>query len=336
MWRGLFGLLAAYLFAAPVAAWDAVACVQAQLNALGHDAGAVDGRVGPATRRALADYEAANGTITTRPFDRFSAIVHCRQIGLRHPEARALWPATEATPFILRADADVDSTYVAGVKFGIQGGLAQMRGRYGVGLAAPFLVLIGRNEQEVMGLVEKDLPWDGSKSWMRDELTRICGEEYPRGVSLPGLIMICNAPVGTIRRSYYYEDGQALARHEVFHEAQNQLAGELPDFTEAKWLRYFGPKWLIEGSAMVFERGPLPVERAAGKYLPKLESHADGTKAGTLLYTLGHAAASVLAKRGTGLGGVLDYYERIGKGAAWRDAFTESFGVTVSDFYAGK
>lgn len=327
-------VLAAAVLSAPVQAWDAVACVQAQLNALGYDAGVPDGRPGPASRAALARYEAASGSVTALPFDRHSAIVHCRRIGLRQPQARALWPSASG-PFTVHADASVAGAFRAGVTTGLDKALADLDRTMGISLAAPFVVYVGQDAAQILRLAKATLPAQITEARLARALRSHCGQRFPRGVSMPGVIAICGAPAEGSVRGPLARMAQTLVRHEMFHEVQYQLAGDRPPLDDAAWLRAYGPKWLIEGSAMVFEAGPLKVGGAVGAPLAGLERHDDGVEAGLVLYALGQAAASALMERGGGPAALAEFYDLLGRGLAWPAAFERAFGITPADYYAG-
>lgn len=325
-------------------AWQAAECVQTQLNALGYDAGSVDGSIGPATRAALERYERIAGPLTALRLDRHTAIVHCRQLGLRHRTARLAWPSAE-TPFTILSGEDVSPAFQTGITQGIRLALVQLDKEFGITLAAPFTVYLGRDRASILRLAKASPPSPSPIDRLRFNLDGNCQGEGVDGFSIPGAIVICGAPGPGPLDVSMSTFALRIARHELFHELQFQFTGDRPRLGEAAWLAAYGPKWLTEGSADLFAYGLLRADQlgiegtareARGKRLKTLEEHGAGVKAGQVVYTMGQAGASDLARRSGGQKAIFAFYAALGSGASWPDAFQTAFGLTPEAFYAGR
>jgi len=94
---------------------DPVRCVQAQLNAAGHNAGYADGQIGPRTLNALAALRDATGLHRAPALTAESAALWCRLIGLDDPAQRDFWPARDR-PVDLSVAWDVDAATAAHIR----------------------------------------------------------------------------------------------------------------------------------------------------------------------------------------------------------------------------
>jgi hypothetical protein len=143
---------------------------------------------------------------------------------------------------------------------------------------------------------------------------------------------------------------QKIIAHELFHVLQYQAdrlihAGETP-FDQ---IRPTGPVWLDEGAPeMIGFR--VMADRLLGNYAVALGNQIVVTKQiGTPLnqlerlsqtsissvYSLFALSVDHLVKAtAAGVPALATYYQALGAGAAWPDAFKEAFGMNVADYYA--
>jgi hypothetical protein len=165
--------------------------------------------------------------------------------------------------------------------------------------------------------------------------------------------------VGALRKSWFgplwfATFGQSrlnatkIAVHEAFHVFQNELAG--PTFSGSDDdIPRAGPRWLAEGSAelvgylAIADAGLTTMSgiradwagRAASSPVPlsRLAILRGQFEAGANAWGIMPLAVERLVGEG-GLGKVLAYFETIGRGVAWQDAFATTFGKSVDAFYA--
>lgn len=134
-----------------------------------------------------------------------------------------------------------------------------------------------------------------------------------------------------------------VAAHEHVHNVQAQL-GCLRSRDDHQWL------WLFEGMAvhLAFQsmvtagRWPDTAVHAqlrdwglADADLEPLPAYErDGAGVGDPAYALFHLATRYLDGQAARPSALMDFCRSVGRGRPWRDAFTETFGVSVDDFYA--
>jgi hypothetical protein len=148
-------------------------------------------------------------------------------------------------------------------------------------------------------------------------------------------------------------DHAKVLTHELYHVAQNELAGTAGVIGQAREdeIPRGGPRWLIEGAAeyagyaaaskagMFNWTTVRSEEQIETKTAPDpLQQFATQTGVTTAarpgaIYPIGFTAVDLLVKK-DGLGSLAAFWRAIGAGAAWQDAFQSTFGETVDAFYA--
>ena len=323
----------------------ATICLQRQLNALGHDAGADDGVMGPKTRRALAAYERASGApLSTRRLTAASAVVFCRQLGRTIRQMRVYWPS-EQLPFEVVTTPDVADAARVGVDAAIRKAQRVYFDRHGLQVPLTIRIIVGSERGALMKLLRQyALPHVTRRSFDA-AFNRFCGlPDQPGGFAYDGAIVIC---LGKGRVASGKSLVQPLVLHEVFHEIQNQLSGFLDVTSDSPvFLDRRGPAWLIEGSAEAaatlaltprYTHALLPrafrLSLAEGaRDLSALDRWTTDPTAFPRLYTHGAYAAMLLAETG-GISALAGFYQRLGQGYSWRAAFEQSFGRDAAEFY---
>ena len=330
--------------------WNAGTCVQRQMNALGYGPLVVDGRIGPATRAALARYEAVAGVLPARPLKAGTAIIHCRKLGLRHPAARRVWPVQTDTgeePFQVATEAGMPGSFGGMIRNTLVVTLKFLKDDVKVEMAAPFVIALGQDRHALAALTEAYLPQGYTRSGTAYDLIQTCAGPRLRGLAYPGLILLCVPKDENRPKSQVFEDIRWVASHELVHEVQWQLTGLASVWNDRTILAERGPDWLIEGTAdalsnrgmtlddaLWYQRQAQDLPKDASRDLSKLELFAAGRKAKERLYVLGAGAASQLALRNSGLPGLMAFYDRLGEGVVWTDAFSQTFGITPDVFHA--
>jgi hypothetical protein len=347
MRRLIAGFLALVLMATGAAAdvWNAETCVQRQMNALGYGPLTDDGRIGPATRAALARYEAVAGTLPARALTGKTAIIHCRKLGLRHPAARRVWPVgTE--PFQVVTQAGMPGSYGGMIRNTMVVTLKFLKDDAKVEIAAPFVVALGEDRHALAKLTETYLPQGYTRSGTAYDLKQTCAGPRLRGLAYPGLILLCLPKDENRPKSQVFDDIRWVASHELVHEVQWQLTGLASVWNDRTILAERGPDWLIEGAADTLSNRRMTLDDAvwylrqaqdlpkdASRDLRKLELYASGRAAKERLYVLGAGAASQLALRKSGVPGLIAFYDRLGEGVPWLQAFAQTFGITPDVFH---
>lgn len=338
--------LALVLLATGAAAdvWNAAGCLQRQLNALGYGPVTEDGQIGPETRAALARYEAVVGVLPARELRRETAIIYCRKLGLRHSTARQIWPAA-AAPWQVVADPEVPEVAVRLVHSALRVMQDFLRAEVGVEIAGPFILVIGRDRESIADLAAAYLPEKFTRSGTLYDLTRTCAGPYVAGLSYPGLIMLCLPKNSDRMPRQVSNDIRWVVSHELVHEVQWQMTGRVSQKSDSVILAERGPGWLIEGTAEVLSNRRMTVDDAMWYFrrvrdlssdmsrdLAELELYGQAQSAGDRLYVVGAGAASQLAIRESGLPGLVAFYDQLGEGTPWPEAFTETFGITYEKF----
>jgi len=147
-------------------------------------------------------------------------------------------------------------------------------------------------------------------------------------------------------------DRYGVVAHEYFHVAQSLLHKRYPeDFAiPHDQVRSQGPAWLVEGSAnyvahrVLADNGLLDYAavrasaiadaRSSAVPLNAMESNTGFASVGNLQWPISELAADFLVQQ-TGVPALLSFWDAIGRGSAWKDAFQSAFGQTVDSFYAG-
>ena len=142
---------------------------------------------------------------------------------------------------------------------------------------------------------------------------------------------------------------QATA-HEYFHVIQH--AGFPRDRVFRDTVRQNGPIWLIEGSAVYAQiragthegllnfagvkAGRMTQARKTAAPLQSLETQEAYASSGSV-FTLGFMAVDFLVDNFGGLPALptlVSFYDAIGPNMTWQDAFQDTFGISIDEFYA--
>lgn len=322
-----------------------VICVQEQLNALGFETGTPDGVIGRKTHSALAQYEKANGKLTLRKLAADNAVIHCRQLGLRHQDLKVHWPS-QKQQFEFVFGESISPKFRTDVSNTITGNFYYLQREFNLDIPLTIKIVVASSDSETLQLIREHYKlnlWDFSKP-----MPGKCGLRNGfSGVAVPQMIVICRDGALEVDREihrWWFEDSLA---HEMFHQIQYQLAG----WTRQKFgykaiLESDGPVWMSEGSAAAFsirasnhwtqdsyrayswER----LEETAPN-LAVLEREDSFSRYKRQIYNGGRLAVFQLTDT-NGFASIISFYENLGKSVSWEAAFQQTFGITKKEFYS--
>lgn len=332
---------------APLHADEGALCLQKQLAALGHDPGAADGRVGPATRRALEAYEAENGQLADRTLDSFSAIIFCRELGLRDSALAKEWPSSGRR---LRVEiaGEPDDQLRADLIYEANAALSKILALFDLQLAAPVDIVFGSDAEEIAQRAKAFT--ESSDGAVERSARRLCREAPEYGVSttyLPGVILFCQRPDAVYHggfppREVRNQLGGMMAMELIF-----QLTGDPANGSDEDYFRRTGPMWLIVGTMQLLQREvdaittPLGRQNAAKKLRAegilnpgKVEYYQSSLEDPVAIGRTGLLVTDDLTRE-SGLVAIGVFYRGLGTGLSVDEAFERAFGKTRQAVYEG-
>jgi peptidoglycan hydrolase-like protein with peptidoglycan-binding domain len=345
----LFGLVSLMLIALalPLRADEAVVCLQKQLAALGHDPGPPDGSVGPATRRALEAFEAANGDVADRPLDAFSALVFCRELGLTDTALKRHWPSFGRRLRIEIAGTP-DNQLRSDLLFEASAAVSKVETLFDVDLAAPVNIVFGSNATEI---ADRAIPLARSSAGaVRRFAKRLCEDAPGYGVSsshLPGVILFCTRPGAVSIGGFNIRDVRNELGRLLAMEMVTQLTGDPATGSDDDYFRRNGPMWLIVGTMQLLQREvdgvitPLGRKTSVEKLRKEGVAHPKAMEfyLSSLEDPVGIGRTGLLVAddltRESGLAPLGVFYRTLGTGASVDEAFERAFGKSLDDVYQG-
>ena len=340
-------LLSILWFANPALADDTARCVQNQLLAAGFNPGPVDGIVGGKTRRALATFQKQQAQVSTRRLTGETARIYCRLLGLARPELSAHWPSRASTHDFVFSDR-IDTTFANAIRAEVEGARRTIRRELSVDFAHRPLIITAERPSDILRLLR--IHRGQGYQAARDKLVEICGSEIKiGGLSFPGIVVICRAPGAAIQTEIARIDLRRVILHEYIHLLQTEFSGGTnSSMSDTTILKETGPIWLKEGSAEVvsvllayriearsYQMQALAILDADSVDLAGLEKRSALRRHELAIY-LGGGAAAAEAMQRNGLAAFGQFYDLLGRGAAWPTAFDAAFGISREDLYACK
>ncbi|MBL9054547.1 MAG: peptidoglycan-binding protein [Tabrizicola sp.] len=344
--KGLM-FLAVVALAAPSFAEEGVLCLQKQLASLNYDPGPLDGKVGPATRRALARFEDDEGLVADRRLDAFSAIIFCHELGLRNPDLAKQWPSASGSQRVeIAGEPDNQLRFVIAQE--ATAARIKIATLFDVRLAAPVDIVAGSTAREI---AESAKPFTESSDGAVDRAAeRLCRDAPAYGFNttyLPGVILFCQRPGAVYHGGFPPRDARNLLGRMLAMEMIFQLTGDPANGSEDEYLRRTGPMWLIVGTMQLLQREvdgattPLGRQKAVEKlrtegirnprsmeyYLSSLEDPVGIGRTGFLV--------TDDMTRDTGLSPIGIFYRNLGIGASLDEAFQAAFGKSRTAVYEG-
>jgi hypothetical protein len=342
LWAALITALTA-----PARADEAVICLQEQLAALGFDPGKADGQAGPATRSALADYEAANTPLSSRTLDSFTALVFCRELGLRDPALAEFWPS-DGRRLRVEVAGPRDDDLRAALLAEANDALTLVETQMDLRLAAPIDIVIGSTPQEIVKRAQEFTAFDVPA--LQRRVTELCQDAPDFGVNfthLPGVILFCHQPGVTFGLGFYPIELRKELGRLMAVEMMLQLTGDTTTGSDADYYRRNGPMWLIVGTMQLLQREldgnatPLGRQKAAERLRQEGVPHPRTMELAqaNLEDPVGLGRTGLLVTddltRETGLAPIAAFYRALGIGSEVEDAFRLAFGRTLAEIYEG-
>lgn len=339
----LFPLLLLIVLAGPAAARDAaLACVQGQLAVLGQDAGPIDGLWGPRTRKGAAIYRAELGA-SLPPLRAGNAGVWCRWLGERDRRLSALWPSRRDGAVKVEV-AGLDPDTQSAIQMIAEDMLRGFEVRFSLRLAETITLVAGRTDRDLRPMWTRAL--GGQGRGFEAIYAQSCGGGQIGGFASGNVVALCLPKGGARLSDHDLWLFQTTVAHEIFHAVQRQLVGRPTSRMGTSSDSYAGPEWLIEGSAtfasLRVTLGDLFFAPSYGRLLARLsgnrtdlaelETYRARVAQVEALYDNGSLATFELIGGGDGRA-LIRFYEAIGLGRPWREAFGRAFGVTAEEFY---
>lgn len=332
---------------------ESVACVQSLLAQAGLDPGAVDGKIGPRTDRALAAWAKAQGSASPANLSPSSAAHWCLRLGTGPTGGRDLWPVLRDMPysgFRRWADVTVSSDLAGREEATILAGLdriySQITQQLGVQTAGVDQIVVGLSAAELHRMTTARISYE--IEGLQATLTDRCGKTHEMvGGAAPGIAYVCLRQPRSLTLDHPGRALRFLLAHEVMHLVQFQVAGPLPRGDARQGNRPARvPMWFVEGLAEVMgyrvtwpadPDGMLRRMRAIyrGQPLPdmrSLEDRAALRHRQEHVYNAGALAVGLMVEaRGTAaIGRILI---AMGEGKSLAEAYQHEFGETLEAFY---
>ena len=331
-----------------VASETSVNCVHDQLQLLGYDPGARDGRIDHHMIGAYAVLQNHRGA-DRLPVDlNYSkAVVICRLLGLEVDDLTVQWPS-ELDPYSLYTTSAFSNAWVRLFEDAASNAAWHLLERYNLVLSDSYTLiavnsavagslLAGREDGVILG------PFEIARAY-----NAFCPPEvWVNGFAYNRVIVLCFRDLTSAPDAWDKRVINEIMLHEIFHIAQNQLTGFFDISDEETGRALQGPAWLAEGSAEFFAVSsslePLDIAdyfkgqravlgrptRTLGAYEMRDTRQNDLKR----LYPQGLYAAYILARE-HGDTTLVEFYDLIGRGTPWKAAFEQAFNQSVEVFYA--
>ncbi|NJS38228.1 MAG: peptidoglycan-binding protein [Rhodobacteraceae bacterium] len=345
--RLLAALWLALAAAQPAAAGENATCLQEQLATLGFNPGPADGKIGPATRNALAAYEAANAIVADRQLDAFSALVFCRELAGADKNLSRHWPSF-GRRLRIEVAGTPDNDLRTDLLLEASKALTVVESLFGIQLAAPVDIVIGSNAAKIS---DRAAPLtETSAASVRRFTARLCQDAPDYGIAsnhLPGVILFCHQPDATYNSGFTARDLRNQLGRVLAMEMITQLTGDPATGSDDEYLRRNGPTWLIVGTMQLLQREVDGVITPLGRKTSVEKLRTDGvTNPRHMEYYLssledpaGIGRTGLLVTddltRETGLKPIGEFYRLLGTGLTVDDAFQRAFGKTLAEVYEG-
>lgn len=324
---------------------EGIRCVQDQLTEAGFDPGVVDGEVGPKTRRALAEFQNETGLVFERTLDVSLGNSVCRSIGLIRPALQQYWPSLEnGRPEIIFSDS-IEPGLKGRMLASVIRSSSSIARTFQVDLAGQDVILVADNPRDLARLVATHL-----QVGVIDQSTAIadaCGSSRGiSGLALPGIMCLCVSNDADLRAQIDQTWLDFLVAREMVHLMQFQLTGGVP--TEQgveEQLLNEGPVWLNAGSAQAYgnkfaintpdwDYRIVNYRRLKNVFpdLSELETSDALASRQPDVYRAGTVAAIDLVDL-YGYPAFGQFYQNLGRGVGWTNAFELAFGLPPESFY---
>lgn len=259
----------------------------------------------------------------------------CIHFGTSHPSLRTVWPSNDRL-FRVSTDGEIEQDLVDVVEG--KSGYAYDRIRIFLEHDLPYTI-------EVL-LVNASTPRTQNDPFLR--AVELClptlNDQGVGAVSIVGVVVICFGKEALKQRGpLFISTVQRALLHELFHIAQYQLVAPGSNREISDFKKNFGPMWLLEGSALVFQdvRSEFCKERGMQFLLDRNIAGVTDIRAYVDYwqdeinrddaYSISHYSTCSLFNK-VGMHGIIEYYAALGKGADWSEAFRDVFGISHEQF----
>lgn len=331
----------------PAQADRAVECVQNQLTALGYNLGKPDGMEGPSTRAAFNKFQKDRGDAAFEfRLQDGHYLVLCRQLGLETPKLQAFWPA-KIKPFTL----SYDGTIVREIRDLTQANVEAVERFYAKHLDLKFVeqveFVVGSNTGILGALLKAKLEgrFDAEK-YSKSQAIHCRDDVLAGAFTFQHVVVVCLSPDLMAVSAELDQRLHHLAAREMFRAVQNQLTAAITRKNSKNPMARQGPEWLLDGSARYLAlRASDPtldavavVQASNGGavqvgYLAQMEMATSDPETRPQDWDACIHAVAELVKL-SGDRALVAFYQRLGIGQSWQDAFAASFGISAADFYA--
>jgi hypothetical protein len=323
-------LFALGLASGPARADHTVTCVQAQLNALGYDAGQADGFIGPLTKSAYRKFQKDRGDQAfSFALKGAKYLVLCRELGIEDPELANHWPM-QGRRMNVGSDGSLLAETVAGIEALALQNIAELD-RLGFGPLAERIELVAGTNQAVLSVFARS---ELRENYDREVYQAAFAEACPEGAdvcafAVNSVITLClKAGVLVLDQSTEARIKTAL-KGAMMRVYQSQLLGHAPERQGQKFLASHGPYWLWAGMPLAYMNSALAEEPTGN--LASFEMPPESAASQDDLSRMGAAPARL--GTGSDMRSVLEFYRHLGLGQDWAEAFEASFGQSVAGFY---
>lgn len=258
----------------------------------------------------------------------------CITIGRRFPWLREVWPSKNIS-FQISSDGEVGPELIE---------LVEKSGTYAYDRLRIFLGHDLPNTFDIL-VLNASVPRDSADPFFR--ALELCLPTLNRGIgafAINGIAVLCfDHELSGQESDRLLPDIQRVSLHELFHVAQYQLAAPGSNHDEDDFVENFGPAWLLEGSAQVFqdvrnefcsEQGMHFMINSTSKDFIGINSLIDYRGFADLknsAYEVSHYAACLLSQD-RGIESILNFYNGLGKGQLWKTVFQTTFGIDYDAF----
>ena len=319
-----------------------VGCVQSQLDALGHDVGPVDGRLGPRSLRASSAAQADD----LPPLTKLTAYDWCRGLSERDIALRAHWPSLKRDVLVIPPDmlgtAAEDLSRTAH-----EDARAFFLARYGLELVGSFGFLVGDQSEtlENAALAFRNAKNEPNNFRFDADPMPCSTNTIPRAIAFRDMALFCWMPVDAYDAEWAARNKDLYTRsfvHEYAHGLQNELSGANARARMPSGEPVLGPKWLVEGAAETVEEEHYALvtrysERSLGRQRKiilgidtPLSSLRNRVSIGSD-YDVSQFAAFLLGER-FGRDALFDYFDALRRADSWDAAFRATFDMPLAAF----
>lgn len=335
---------------APATAGEYVLCLQKQLTVLGHDPGPHDGLWGRRTKAAALSLMQQRPELQSEPMlqepRRVSAISWCRILGKRHGAARPFRPSAEKPNILF--DKDASPTEKALVLGADKDARRYLYLRFGVSIAGRVDIAAGRDAKQVAANIvtlrrSRGDPIVDTRARVRK---RCSDKDRWAAAAFYNQIFICWPQQDTYGADWAKQNRKrmtAILVHEHIHTMQTEYTlAKTRLYKRPDGRRVSGPEWMMEGTAMVVELDYV-FRNFEGQGMPSFFRLQSPARASALKladlgditteeeYNISLFAAYLLAER-FGIQSLLEYWQTIGTGLDWDEAFQQVFDMKLAEY----